>query len=124
MLITCSKCGKIHKRNGCQAKKYHRKYVKTETYNKIIKSKQWTETSRFVKSLDCFQCLVCCDLNIPLSEYNTLLEVHHIIKINDDETLAFELNNLITLCKLHHRQADDGVLSKHYLKSLINKHRS
>ena len=37
---------------------------------------------------------------------------------------AFEINNLITLCIFHHKQAEQGLISKQELLDLINKYRN
>jgi 5-methylcytosine-specific restriction endonuclease McrA len=36
------------------------------------------------------------------------LEVHHITKIEEDETKAFDEDNLISLCRVHHEMAEQG----------------
>lgn len=114
-------CGRIHSGKICRKAKGGRIYNKSEVYNKIIKSYDWQMKSKEIKGLDNYCCLVCKDIGV-VSKGG--LEVHHIVKINDDINLAFDNGNLISLCPLHHRDADFENISKDYLFSLIKKYRN
>jgi 5-methylcytosine-specific restriction endonuclease McrA len=46
------------------------------------------------------------------------LEVHHIIKIEDNEELAYELDNLICLCSTHHHEVENDKEIRDYLREL------
>lgn len=124
MLKTCSNCLKIHdSKVVCKSKQYYKKTTKDNkdvNYIKIIKSKRWQKVSSLVKSLDCYNCLVCldCDIRQPQN-----LEVHHITKVLDDISKAYDVDNLITLCIYHHKQADNNKISKKDLQDLISKYR-
>lgn len=37
---------------------------------------------------------------------------------------AFEIDNLITLCIFHHKQAEQGLISKQELLELVDKYRN
>ena len=52
------------------------------------------------------------------------LEVHHIIKIKDNEALYLDNFNLICLCITHHKQADRGELAVDYLQQLARQRES
>jgi len=45
--------------------------------------------------------------------------VHHIIKIEDDENRAYDEDNLITLCRIHHEMAEKGVAGAAELLKII-----
>ncbi len=47
--------------------------------------------------------------------------MHHIVKVADNKELAFEPINLITLCKEHHKQADEGKISKTELRNIAEE---
>ena len=65
-----------------------------------------------------YLCAVCRDEGI----YNYKdLDVHHIVKIVEDETLLLDNYNLICLCKKHHKEADLGKIEKDYLLRLARK---
>lgn len=49
------------------------------------------------------------------------IEVHHAVKIDDNKELAFEPVNLITLCRVHHKMADDGEIPITKIKEIINE---
>ena len=51
----------------------------------------------------------------------TSLEIHHIIKIKDNESLYLDNLNLICLCTFHHKQADRGELPVEYLQELARQ---
>lgn len=125
-LKTCTYCHKIHDvKMKCKAKRgYYRdkntRYKKDKDYIKFIKSKQWHEKSQEVKLLDSHCCLVCKSLGLISPVY---LEVHHIVKVRNDSSLALDNSNLITLCVNHHKQADSNKIQASELYSLINKYR-
>ena len=127
ILKTCGYCHKIHDNKiKCGAKrKYYReknsRYNKSQKYNDIIKSNRWKKLSALIKSLDNHECLICkdCDLISP-----KVLEVHHIEKVMNNFEKSFEIDNLISLCIYHHKQAEQGLISKQELLELINKYRN
>lgn len=127
ILKTCGYCKKIHDHKiKCGAKKkYYReknnRYNKRQEYQDIIKSTRWRKLSALIKSLDNHECLVCkhCGLISP-----KVLEVHHIEKVMKELLKAFEIDNLITLCIFHHKQAEQGLISKQELLELIDKYRN
>lgn len=63
-------------------------------------------------------CEVCRDRGKVTTEG---LEVHHIEKLRDDPDGLVEDGNLVCLCRPHHRMADDGGLTKGYLRGLAAK---
>ena len=60
-------------------------------------------------------CEVCKDQGIFTYED---LEVHHIIKIKDDQSRVLDNDNLICLCQEHHKQADNNEIDVDYLRRL------
>lgn len=126
ILKTCGYCHKIHNSNiKCGAKrKYYReknsRYNKSQEYQDVIKSNRWKKLSAFIKSLDNHECLICKDCGLISPK---VLEVHHIEKVMNNFEKAFDEQNLITLCIFHHKQAEQGLISKQELLDLINKYR-
>ena len=53
-----------------------------------------------------------------------MLEVHHIEKVMKEIEKSFEIDNLISLCIFHHKQAEQGLISKQELLDLIDKYRN
>ena len=67
---------------------------------------------------DCYLCRLCLE-NGYINNNN--LEVHHICKIEENESLAYELGNLITLCSSHHKEVEDDRAKRDYLRELAQE---
>lgn len=117
MYKTCSVCGKVHDFNGkmCKRKKTYRggeeRGLRSQT--------RWTRKSIDIRDRSHYLCEVCKDKGIIRYEN---VEVHHIVKVKDDESLMYEDSNLICLCQEHHKQADRGEIDSDYLRRLA-RHR-
>lgn len=115
MYKSCSICGKIHRANYvCQVKR---------TYGggnerKLRSTYSWTEKSKEIREKAHHLCEVCKDRG-QITYDN--LEVHHIVKLTDDESLLLDNYNLICLCAAHHKQADNNEIDKDYLIKLAQK---
>lgn len=115
MLKSCSRCGKIVDYNHkCNKGKIY----KHNDIDKLRSSTKWTNKSIEIREASNYLCSVCLDEGII--NYDNI-EVHHIIKLQDDKDLLLENDNLICLCKYHHKQADEGKLDKDYLINLVKK---
>lgn len=120
MMKTCSRCGKLHDFNY-QCNK-NRSTKKDTQANSIRNTYKWTKKSLEIRERDKNLCR-CCLADIYDTQYTynfKQLEVHHIIPIEEDITLAFEDDNLITLCVYHHKLADKGVIPRKILSQLTN----
>ena len=113
----CGKCGKLHDHDyNCTVGKFD-KYYKTDMAYKIRNSRKWHKTRDEALARDNHLCVACRLSDNPF--YNAYrLEVHHIIRVKDAPNLAYDLNNCITLCQHHHRQAHNGELN---LKEILKK---
>ena len=114
--FVCSKCGKIH-RKGFVCKVGQRLYQGGRE-RKLRSSYAWTEKSKQIRDSTHYLCEVCKAQGVI--NYDGV-EVHHITKVRDDESLLLDNFNLICLCTAHHRQADEGKLDNNYLKELARK---
>lgn len=115
MYKSCSRCGKIHDYNHkCNKGKIY----KHNDIDKLRSTKRWTNKSLEIREASNYLCSVCLDKGII--NYDNV-EVHHIIKLQSNEELLLENDNLICLCKKHHKEADRGKLNKDYLLSLVKK---
>jgi 5-methylcytosine-specific restriction endonuclease McrA len=63
---------------------------------KVLRSTRWKAVRLAAKRRDGFKCVKC---GVPAP-----LEVHHIKRVKDAPELAYELSNLMTLCKAHHSE--------------------
>lgn len=93
---------------------------KTYTYDETrLRNKQaWAVKSRQIRTDAHYLCEVCKDKGA----YNYKdLSVHHIEKLKDRPDLWLDDDNLICLCKDHHRLAEAGLIDKEYLHKLAKK---
>ena len=81
-------------------------------------SYDWTQKSKEIREHANHLCEVCRAEGVLTYDG---LEVHHIIKVKDDEDLLLDNNNLICLCTHHHHQADNNELDKEYLQRLARE---
>ena len=118
MFKVCHRCGKIHASNFvCEAGKQPRRYS-GGTERVLRSSYKWTEKSKEIRERANYLCEVCRDEGVLTYDG---LEVHHIIKVKDDEDLLLDNNNLICLCTAHHKQADNNELDRKYLQDLARQ---
>ena len=113
--FVCSKCGKIHRKGfNC---KTQREY-KGGKERRLRSSYKWTEKSKEIRDSAHYLCEVCkAEGRLTYDG----VEVHHIVKVRDDESLLLDNYNLICLCTAHHRDADDGKIDVDYLKDIARK---
>lgn len=115
MLISCSKCGRVHDRSAkCRASS---SLPKTDEQALRNRSK-WHYKSNDIRERSFHLCAICKELG---DYYPKDVEVHHIIKLKDDPSLLLEDSNLIALCIEHHKQADRGEIDVDYLRDLAKK---
>lgn len=122
-LRACSKCGGIHK-FGEKCPSYHKDY--TGQYNKrtdanaikIRSSTRWKKKREEIQERANYICEYCFENN--RLTYNDL-SVHHIEKLEDNPSLAFNNLNLILLCKYCHKEADLGKIPGEELKKIAKE---
>ena len=69
-----------------------------------------------IKKRDKYLCQLCLKDNIYTYDN---LQVHHIIPLAEDYNKKLDSDNLITLCRMHHEQAEKGIISKEELYELL-----
>ena len=123
MYKTCQWCGVVPLDHVCPHKPkviYKRKDSKLDRFRS---SRIWQRKREEIKERDLYLCRACAE-NIPptIRQYNyEELEVHHIVKLADDYERRLDNDNLITLCVLHHKMADKGLIKPSQLTALVNK---
>lgn len=130
MLKACQYCGRIHdKRVACSAKRRtmaERDAIqreRSERNRSFRSSGVWRRKAAAIRKRDKDTCLVCLDELRRTYHHSGSLsgtEVHHITPLSDNFDLRLEDENLITLCRDHHEQAESGGLSADYLRALVS----
>jgi len=86
--------------------------------NKFRWSRKWTEKREKIKERDNYLCLLC----KMEGRYNHEdLEVHHITPLEENFNRRIDEDNLITLCKKHHGEAERGRFTKDYLYNILQE---
>ena len=117
MLTTCKYCGKVHERNlECESKP-KREYKKKSTYiDRFRSSSAWKKKALYIKKRDLYLCAYSKSKGIIQTHD---LEVHHITPLSEDWSKRLDDDNLITLTRLVHEQAESNLISREELKKLI-----
>ena len=112
-LVTCTHCGIVKRGHQCPYKK-SRQREKDKASDKFRKTKAWTKKSIEIRQRDKYLCQVCIR-----NLHNTLdfltykqIDVHHITPIAEDYNRRLDNDNLISLCRYHHKMADDGLIER------------
>ena len=121
MRKSCKYCGRSHEYGEVCPKKirYRNKYEskpRVSLADRFRNSRIWREKRSEIQRRDCYMCRYCFwEKKIHTSD----LSVHHIIPIEKNYDLRLDNGNLITLCRLHHEQAEKGLIKPEVLKNLL-----
>ena len=123
MLKSCSICGGIHKRGETCPNFKPIDYVKKDELYEFRNSAKWQKKREEIKLRDKHLCIACLNrLPGTIKQYNSVdLQVHHIQPLKTNWEQRLDDDNLITLCKTHHKMAEIGVISAEKLKKMINE---
>ncbi|MCI7301310.1 HNH endonuclease [Ihubacter massiliensis] len=126
VLKACQYCGRIHAKDydcGQKPKKIYKNYKKNTDPSQADRFRwcgAWKRKVEQIKQRDIYLCRAClAELEGTDRKYNgNDLSVHHIEPLEEAYDLRLMDSNLITLCSMHHRQAEDGSIDKATLKRL------
>ena len=119
MMVSCRYCGRVHKRGDVCPKRPqgHHPKGKPTREDKFRRTRKWQAMREQILERDYHMCRICFE-----GKYGAFppgkLEVHHIVPLVEDYSLRMEEDNLITLCPLHHHDAEDGTISREELRAL------
>lgn len=116
-LRSCAWCGRVHPKNYDCGKRPARRSVR-DAREAGRYTKAWEKKSKEIKARSLYLCAYC--LWQGVYTYDDL-ETHHIVKLRERPDLLLDDENLICLCKTHHRQADDGEIPVAVLRALIRQ---
>lgn len=107
----CAVCGRVH--TGRCKRIYSDK--RDSRLDKFRNTQLWKRTAKVILERD-FHCCRVCLLNGVLK--NQELSVHHIVPLSEDFERRLDLDNLVTLCRHHHEQAERGIIPRKTLFEL------
>ncbi|MDE6500786.1 MAG: HNH endonuclease [Ruminococcus sp.] len=118
MKKSCTYCGGVHDVGYVCTKKPHFKHnpKRNSREDKFRSSYDWQQKRKSILKRDFYLCRIC------LAESHLTYEnlsVHHIVSLKNNFDLRLDDNNLITLCNVHHEQAEKGKISADILHNLI-----
>jgi 5-methylcytosine-specific restriction endonuclease McrA len=123
MLVSCKHCGGVHTRGAvCTKKAPIIRRKKEASYITAFRgSRAWKTKREHIKTRDKFLCQICLlERYFTTRKYNFhQLEVHHIQPINERWTERLADYNLITLCSMHHKMAENGSIPRAELLEIV-----
>lgn len=74
-----------------------------------------------IKKRDKYLCQACINgyEGVPFMFNYKDLHMHHIVSIDEDYSKRLDSPNLITLCPMHHKKAEQGIITKEELLKMI-----
>ncbi len=116
-LKACKYCGRVHAVDfQCSAKPKRTKEPTQIT--KLRTCRRWDRTRQQAYERDHFLCRVCFAQGRFTADG---LEAHHITPLVEAPELAYDLDNIITLCSRHHKAADRGNIHRTVLRELLSE---
>lgn len=114
MLVSCSRCGRVHERGACPVK---RRAEAARTEQRRFRSSQaWTDASLRVRERDRWLCAACAHAEPP-RYVSARLSVHHIDPVAERWEARLDPANLVTLCPACHEAAERGDIPRGRLRS-------
>ncbi|MCR1848266.1 HNH endonuclease [Paeniclostridium sordellii] len=111
-LVKCQHCTKIHDRDyECDEKNKHKiskrisRYndERYKVYNDCYNTRQWKRVREEVLKDNNYMCEVCRELG----KLNYIdIQVHHIDKVKNNKEKMYDKDNLIVVCRDHHRDIE------------------
>ena len=117
MYRSCSVCGRIHPEDK-MCKRVYRKNTKESQFRN---TNAWIKKRNEIKKRDKYLCQACINgyEATPFMFNYKDLQVHHIVSIDEDYSKRLDSTNLITLCPMHHKKAEQGIITKEELLKII-----
>lgn len=107
--ILCRYCMKIHDREfECASKKKHKRMKQQarrndkryKVYNDCYNTMRWKKVREQVLT----DANYCCEICMEIGKINyTDIQVHHIEKVKDNIEKMYDIDNLLVVCREHHR---------------------
>lgn len=118
MLKSCRYCGRVHDPHTVCPKKPVIKYSSNRHRSEagdLRHTNTWNKKSIEIRQRDKYLCRVCLSQGV-LTTHD--LSVHHIDSIKERPDLWLDNDNLITVCRVHHEEAESGLIDKETLRMM------
>lgn len=113
MRRSCVYCGRIHPKGYiCPLKPVRRKG--RSNADRFRSTSVWQKKRAYIAARDRHLCRICLANGI----YSQDIQVHHITPLADDYDKRLDDDNLISLCPVHHEQAECGQIPADHLREL------
>ena len=115
MLKTCKYCGRVvQEYHRCLNKpKYDKKDKEIVTFRN---SREWKEKRKEIQQRDKNICRYC--LTKKRLVYDQI-DIHHIVPLKINFEMRLDNDNLISLCRMCHEEAEAGTIPEDELKEII-----
>ena len=119
MQQSCKYCGRIHPVGYiCPAKPRRVWGRRDKRLDRFRRTVAWYQARDSALDRDYHLCRVCNDGKH--GRYLTdRMEVHHIVPLVEDYSLRADIDNLVTLCHIHHVMAEKGEIGRGELRDII-----
>lgn len=115
---SCQYCGRVHPVGyACLMKPPKKQSRAKKVANDIRGGWRWQRKREQIQRRDQYLCRMCLEEGQLTYEG---LEVHHIVPLEKQPELAYVDENLITLCRHHHEQAERGDIQDKKLSILAS----
>lgn len=121
MLKSCRYCGRVHPAGFvCKASPKKAPRASVTRADRFRWSEAWKRRRAVIRQRDLDFCRVCLAQGraMPGGTGGCAVQVHHIEPLEERYDLRLAEDNLITLCPMHHKQAETGDISRDILHSL------
>ena len=116
MLTSCRYCGRIHdSRFDCGRRPKQQRCIKDAEAGRYTEA--WKQKALERKEAARWLCQVCLEAG---TYTHGELEAHHIVPLLEGGELLAD-DNIIVLCKKHHREAEKGLISRDFLREILRK---
>ena len=116
-LVSCKYCHKLHKRGTQCSMKPKAKVKRDKDYDKVYNSYRWKKVGGSVLKDNLYMCAICARQKGVVPRQAT--EVHHITYMTENIEGAYDRDNLLPLCSIHHREIHSNNLNN---KNKIEKY--
>ena len=118
-LKSCPYCGRIHAKTYDCGRIPKRQRDKGTVEASFRSTRAWTKASIRIRERDRYMCVYCYKTTGTVTTDD--IEVHHIIPIKADYNQRLDGSNLLSLCRLHHEEAEQGLIRKDVLLSMARE---